>query len=54
MDRPRILLMGCGGIGGVVGALLTEQGHDVTAVTHNRAIAEAITAPGTWSMAMHA
>lgn len=38
--------MGCGGIGGIVAAHLFEAGVDVTAVTTNRAIAEAINARG--------
>jgi len=42
----RILIMGCGGIGGYVAARLIETGHDVTAVTHNPAITEAVNANG--------
>ncbi len=38
----RLLVMGCGGIGGVMTALLAETGHDVTAMTTNAAIADAI------------
>lgn len=38
----RLLVMGCGGIGGIVTALLAESGHDVTAFTTNAAIADAI------------
>ncbi len=38
----RLLVMGCGGIGGVVTALLTETGHDVTAYTTNATIADAV------------
>lgn len=34
--------MGAGGIGGITAALLTEAGHDVTAVTTNAAIAERV------------
>jgi 2-dehydropantoate 2-reductase len=37
---PRILVLGCGGIGGLVTAHLARAGHDVTAVSTNRAIAE--------------
>jgi len=37
----RLLVMGCGGIGGVTTALLAESGHDVTAFTTNAAIADA-------------
>ena len=46
MDKPKILLMGCGGIGGVIAASLLERGEDVTIVTHNPAIAAAINAAG--------
>lgn len=42
----RFLVMGCGGIGGIVAANLVESGHDVTAVTTNRAIAEAVERSG--------
>ena len=42
----RFLVMGCGGIGGVVAAHLIEAGHDVTAVTTNREIADALDARG--------
>lgn len=38
----RFLVMGCGGIGGVITASLAELGHDVTAVTTNREIHDAI------------
>jgi 2-dehydropantoate 2-reductase len=44
--RPRLLVVGCGGIGGVVAAHLFEQGHDVTALTTNAIIADAINAGG--------
>jgi len=43
---PRILVVGCGGIGGIVAAHLFEQGHDVTALTQNPLIADAINANG--------
>lgn len=33
--RAKILVVGAGGIGGITAALLTEGGHDVTAVTTN-------------------
>src|SRR5512140_3635561 len=46
MDKPRILLMGCGGIGGVMAAALLERGEAVTIVTHNALIAAAINARG--------
>jgi 2-dehydropantoate 2-reductase len=44
--RPRLLVVGCGGIGGVVAAHLLEQGHDVTALTTNPLIADAINVGG--------
>jgi 2-dehydropantoate 2-reductase len=43
---PRILVVGCGGIGGVVAAHLFEQGHDVTALTTNPVILDAINTRG--------
>ncbi|WP_082363350.1 ketopantoate reductase family protein [Chondromyces crocatus] len=43
---PRLLVVGCGGIGGVVAAHLLEQGHDVTALTTNPRIADAISING--------
>jgi len=42
----RLLVMGCGGIGGIATALLAESGHDVTAFTTNLAIAGAISRNG--------
>jgi 2-dehydropantoate 2-reductase len=42
----RLLVVGCGGIGGVVTALLTETGHDVTAYTTNATIADAVSRNG--------
>lgn len=44
--RPRFLVVGAGGIGGVVAAHLAEQGHDVTALTRNGTIADAVSAQG--------
>jgi 2-dehydropantoate 2-reductase len=41
-SSPRILVMGCGGIGGIVASCLTEIGADVTAVTTNERIAAAV------------
>src|SRR6185295_10990250 len=41
-----ILLMGCGGIGGVIAASLFERDVDTVCVTHNREIAEAISSQG--------
>ncbi len=46
MEKTRILVMGCGGIGGVIAAHLVEHGHDVVAVTHNPAITDAINTRG--------
>jgi len=43
---PRLLVVGCGGIGGVVAAHLFEQGLDVTALTTNPLIASAINEHG--------
>jgi 2-dehydropantoate 2-reductase len=37
-----LLVVGCGGIGGIIAAHLFEQGHDVTALTTNALIADAI------------
>lgn len=45
-DGKRILLMGCGGIGGVIAASLFERGIDVTCVAHNPEIAAAIERDG--------
>jgi 2-dehydropantoate 2-reductase len=44
--KPRILLMGCGGVGGILGATLSEGDCELVAVTHNEAIAAAINAHG--------
>lgn len=41
-----MLVVGCGGIGGIVAAHLVEQGHDVTALTTNPHIADAINEKG--------
>jgi 2-dehydropantoate 2-reductase len=45
-QRPRVLVMGAGGIGGIVTGSLAEVGADVTAVTTNRAIADAVSTNG--------
>jgi 2-dehydropantoate 2-reductase len=45
-QRPHVLLMGCGGIGGIIAASLAEQRIDLTVATHNRAIADAVNARG--------
>lgn len=43
---PRLLVVGCGAIGGVVAAHLLEQGLDTTALTTNPLIADAINTNG--------
>ncbi len=43
---PRFLVVGAGGIGGIVAAHLLEQGQDVTVLTTNPLIADAINAAG--------
>lgn len=43
---PRMLVVGCGGIGGIVAAHLFEQGHDVVALTTNPLIADTINGQG--------
>lgn len=45
-NKERILLLGCGGVGGVTAAGLADAGLDVTAVTANAKIAEAISTNG--------
>jgi 2-dehydropantoate 2-reductase len=45
-ESPRVLVMGCGGIGGIVTGYLTEVGVDVTAVTTNESIAAAVEREG--------
>src|SRR5690242_895791 len=45
-DPPRILVMGAGAIGGTVAAHLSEIGADVTAVTTNPRIFDAVAAHG--------
>jgi 2-dehydropantoate 2-reductase len=44
--QPRILVMGAGGIGGIVGAELTEIGAPVTVVSTNQAIRAAVDKDG--------
>ena len=47
LPRPaRILVVGCGGIGGILAASLIHQGHDVTPLTRNALIADAINSDG--------
>ncbi|MFO0615193.1 MAG: 2-dehydropantoate 2-reductase [Polyangiaceae bacterium] len=43
---PRFLVVGAGGIGGIVAAYLLEQGHDVTTLSTNGAIRDAIAGQG--------
>jgi len=43
---PRILVVGCGGIGGIVSACLLDQGYSVTPLTRNQQIADAINTRG--------
>ena len=45
-ERQRLLLMGCGGIGGVIAGGLLRAGYDVTIVTHNERISHAINTYG--------
>ena len=42
----RLLLMGCGSVGGVIAGGLLRAGHEVTIVTHNEEISRAINADG--------
>ncbi len=46
MKGTKIVVVGCGGVGGVMAARLTRAGIDVTAVTGNRSIADAIATHG--------
>lgn len=41
-ESPRVLVMGCGGIGGTLAGHLTEVGADVTAITTNERIAAGV------------
>ena len=43
---PRVLVMGCGGIGGIIASSLVERGIATTVVTHNPAVAAAINQRG--------
>ena len=45
-EGQRLLLMGCGGVGGVIAGGLLRAGHDVTIITHNEEICRAINADG--------
>jgi len=42
----RLLLMGCGAVGGVIAGGLLQAGHDLTVVTHNEGICQAVGAGG--------
>ncbi|MGR8948121.1 MAG: ketopantoate reductase family protein [Gammaproteobacteria bacterium] len=46
MSAPRILMQGAGSVGGLIGGRLLAAGHDVTFVTANPKISEAINAKG--------
>lgn len=46
MTNPRILLMGCGGIGGILAARLRERGHEPVVVTRNPEIAQMVNRHG--------
>ena len=45
-EGQRLLLMGCGGVGGVIAGGLLRGGHDLTIVTRNEEICRAIDADG--------
>lgn len=45
-NQPRVLLMGCGAVGGVLAGGLLRAGKDVTPVTHNAKITAALAADG--------
>lgn len=42
----RVLIMGCGGIGGVIAARLIDAGHQVVTITQNARISQALQARG--------
>ncbi len=44
--QPRVLVVGCGGIGGVVAAHLAELGIDVCALSRNTAVVDSVTRRG--------
>lgn len=45
-NQPRILLMGCGAVGGVLASGLLRAGRDLTIIAHNQAITQAIAENG--------
>jgi 2-dehydropantoate 2-reductase len=45
-ESQRLLLMGCGSVGGVIAGGLLRTGYDLAIVTHNEAISQAINADG--------
>jgi 2-dehydropantoate 2-reductase len=45
-QQQRLLLMGCGSVGGVIAGGLLRAGHDLTVVTHNDEITQAIGTAG--------
>jgi 2-dehydropantoate 2-reductase len=45
-QQQRLLLMGCGSVGGVIAGGLLRAGYDLTMITHNSEITEAIRAAG--------
>ena len=45
-NGERLLLMGCGSVGGVIAGGLLRTGHEVAIVTHNEGISRAINASG--------
>lgn len=45
-DRPRFLIVGCGGIGGVTASHLLATGHDVTVLCRNDQVREALQTRG--------
>jgi 2-dehydropantoate 2-reductase len=45
-ERTRLLLMGCGGVGGAIACGLHRAGHDVTTITHNEEITQATNGTG--------
>ncbi len=45
-EAERVVLMGCGAVGGVIAGALLRTGHPVAIVTHNEEITQAINAEG--------